>query len=61
MFSSNLFLLLLLFFQVVPCFVRRQFNTIVGRILDDVSTDGKEYNLNVNKMEYKTTIFGTAY
>jgi hypothetical protein len=46
---------------VVPCFVRRQFNTIVGRILDDVSTDGKEYNLNVNKMEYKTTIFGTAY
>jgi hypothetical protein len=46
---------------VVPCFVRRRFNTIVGRILDAVSTDGKVYNLNVNKTEYKTTIFGTAY
>jgi hypothetical protein len=46
---------------VVPCFVRRQFNKIVGRILDAVSTDGKEYNLNVKKIEYKTTIFGTAY
>jgi hypothetical protein len=46
---------------MVPYFVRRQFNKIVGRILDVVSTDGKEYNLNVKKMEFKTTIFGTAY
>jgi hypothetical protein len=49
------------FLQMVPCFVRRQFNNLVGNVFDAVASDGKEYRLNVKKSDYKTCIFGTAY
>jgi hypothetical protein len=46
---------------MVPCFVRSQFNNLVGNVFDAVASDGKEYRLNVKKSDYKTCIFGTAY
>jgi hypothetical protein len=46
---------------MVPCFVRRQFNNLVGNIFDAVAPDGKEYRFNVKKSDYKTSILGTAY
>jgi hypothetical protein len=50
----------LFFCQVVPCYVRRQFNNLVGNVCDVVSPDGKEYRFNVNKRE-KTRISGPGY
>jgi hypothetical protein len=46
--------------QVVPCFVRRQFNNLVGNVCDVVSPDGKEYRFSVKKRD-KTRISGVGY
>jgi hypothetical protein len=45
----------------VPCFVRRQFNNMVGNVFDVVAPDGKDYKFNVRKFDRKTLIFGSAY
>jgi hypothetical protein len=47
--------------QVVPCYVRRQFNNLVGNVCDVVSPDGKEYRFNVKKKRKRTHIFGPGY
>jgi hypothetical protein len=44
----------------VPCFVRRQFNNLVGNVCDVVSPDGKEYRFSVKKRD-KTRISGVGY
>jgi hypothetical protein len=43
--------------QVVPYYVRRQFNNLVGNVCDVVSPDGKEYRFNVKKCK-RTHILG---
>ncbi|KAM0845571.1 hypothetical protein ACQ4PT_056282 [Festuca glaucescens] len=47
--------------MTVPCFVRRQFNNLVGNVFDVVALDGTEYRFNLKKHGKKTRIFGTGY
>jgi hypothetical protein len=45
----------------VPCFVRRQFNNLVGNIFFVITSDEVKYKFHVKKGSSKTRVFGSGY
>ncbi|KAM0918181.1 hypothetical protein ACQ4PT_008814 [Festuca glaucescens] len=48
-------------FMTVPCFVRRQFNNLVGNIFFVATSDEVQYKFHVKKGNSKTHVFGSGY
>jgi hypothetical protein len=61
MYSSCLFPAPFHIIQVVPCFVRRQFNNIVGTIFFVRTSDAVQYKCDVQKGSSKTLVCGSGY
>ncbi|KAM0863291.1 hypothetical protein ACQ4PT_044693 [Festuca glaucescens] len=47
--------------QTVPCFVRRQFNDLVGNVMYLVLPDEVKYKFYIKKCDKKTKIYGDGY
>ncbi|KAK1686698.1 hypothetical protein QYE76_047546 [Lolium multiflorum] len=47
--------------ETVPCFVRRQFNDLVGNIFFVATSDEVQYKFHVKKGSSKTRVFGSGY
>ena len=45
----------------MPCFVRRQFNNLVGNIFFVATSDEVKYKFDVKKGSSKTRVFGSGY